>query len=43
MKMISLSSPFALADPAFDMVEPQDMTVDDYLNSHALDYDDVSP
>ena len=43
MKMISLPNSFALADPSFDMVEPQDMTVDDYLNSHALDYDDVSP
>jgi hypothetical protein len=43
MKMVTFSGPFSLADPAFDIVEPQDMTAADYLNSHALDYDDVSP
>jgi hypothetical protein len=39
----ALASPFALADPAFSLVEPRDMTVQDYLSSYPLDYDDVSP
>jgi hypothetical protein len=41
-KLMSFSSPFSLADPAFEIVEPRDMTLDDYQNSQALDYDDVS-
>jgi len=43
MGAIGLSGPFTLGDPAFDIVEPRDMTVDQYLSSHALDYDDISP
>ena len=43
LNCVELSTPFALADPAFSLVEPQDMTVQDYLSSHPLDYDDVSP
>ena len=44
-KWISLTdftSPFALAHTAFNLVEPRDMTVQDYKNSYRLDYDDVS-
>ena len=40
---MNLSGAFALAEPAFDVVEPQDMTVEQYQASHALDYDDISP
>jgi hypothetical protein len=40
---VNWSGRFALAHPAFDVVEPQDMTVEQYQASHALDYDDISP
>jgi hypothetical protein len=43
MSTINLPGAFALADPAFEIVEPQDMTVDHYQTSYALDYDDISP
>jgi hypothetical protein len=43
MSTISWPSRFALADPAFEVLEPQDMTVEQYQASHALDYDDISP
>ena len=43
MNAMNLSGGFALAEPAFDVVEPQDMTVEQYQASHALDYDDISP
>src|SRR5262249_51221651 len=43
MSAINLSGAFVLADPAFEIVEPRDMTVDHYQASHALDYDDLSP
>jgi hypothetical protein len=43
MNAMNLSGAFALAEPAFDVVEPQDMTVEQYQASHALDYDDISP
>jgi hypothetical protein len=38
-----LSLPFSLADPAFYLVERRDMTVEDYMHSYRLDYDDLSP
>jgi hypothetical protein len=40
---INWSGGFAPADPAFTVLEPQDMTVEQYQASHALDYDDISP
>jgi hypothetical protein len=40
---VSFPQIFVLADPAFELVEPSDMTVEDYFNSYPLDYDDVSP
>jgi len=40
---ISWPGGFALADPAFEVLEPRDMTVEQYQASHALDYDDISP
>jgi hypothetical protein len=40
---ISWTDRFVLADPAFAVLEPQDMTVEQYQGSHALDYDDISP
>jgi hypothetical protein len=43
MSAVNLSGAFVLADPAFIVLEPQDMTVDYYQASHALDYDDISP
>lgn len=43
MSTISWLGGFALADPAFDVLEPRDMTVEQYQASHALDYDDISP
>jgi len=43
MGTVSWPERFALADPAFAVVEPQDMTVEQYQVSHALDYDDISP
>jgi hypothetical protein len=43
LKLTTLTNQFALADPAFLLVTPQDMTVQDFLNSQPLDYDDVSP
>jgi hypothetical protein len=43
MSIISWPSRFALADPAFEVLEPKDMTVEQYQASHALDYDDLSP
>ncbi len=43
ISLTNFTSPFALANPAFNVVQPQDMTVQEYLNSYPLDYDDVSP
>jgi len=43
MSAVNLTGAFELAEPAFGIVEPQDMTVDQYQTSHALDYDDISP
>jgi len=43
MSAVNLTGAFELAAPAFGIVEPQDMTVDQYQTSHALDYDDISP
>jgi hypothetical protein len=43
MNVVSWPTAFLLADPAFEIVEPQDMTVDQYQMSQALDYDDISP
>jgi hypothetical protein len=43
MSTISWPEGFALADPAFEVLEPRDMTVEQYQASHALDYDDLSP
>ncbi len=43
MNAVQLSGEFALAEPGFRIVEPQDMTVEEYQTSHALDYDDISP
>jgi hypothetical protein len=42
MRRVVLPLPFALADPAFELVEQEDMTVRDYLSSQPLDYDDMS-
>ena len=43
MSTIRWPERFALADPAFEVLEPQDMTVEQYQASHALDNDDISP
>jgi hypothetical protein len=43
ISVVNWSDRFALAEPAFDILEPQDMTVEQYQASHALDYDDISP
>jgi hypothetical protein len=43
MKLVVFQDPFVLAEPAFALVEREDMTVRDYLASHRLDYDDLSP
>jgi hypothetical protein len=43
MSTISWPDGFALADRAFEVLEPQDMTVEQYQACHALDYDDISP
>ena len=43
MSAVQLSGAFVLAEPGFRIVEPQDMTVEEYQTSHALDYDDISP
>jgi hypothetical protein len=43
MSTVNLSGAFVLAVPSFSIVEPQDMTVDQYQASDALDYDDISP
>jgi hypothetical protein len=43
ISLTNFTPPFVLASPAFYLVEPQDMTVLDYLISYPLDYDDVSP
>ena len=43
MSAVNLSGAFVLADPAFIVVEPQEMTVDYYQASRALDYGDISP
>lgn len=43
MITINWSGGFTLADPAFAVLEPRDMTVEQYQASHALDYDDISP
>ena len=40
---VSWPGRFALAEPAFEVLEPRDMTVEQYQASHALDYDDISP
>jgi len=42
MKLVILSTPFAIAEPSFALVEQEDMTVLVYLTSHPLDYDDLS-
>jgi hypothetical protein len=42
MRRVALPMPFVLADPAFELVEQEDMTVRDYRLSHPLDYDDLS-
>jgi hypothetical protein len=43
IRMIKFSRPFVLANPAFYPVHLRDMTAEDYLDSHRLDYDDLSP
>jgi hypothetical protein len=43
MRRIKFSPPFSLANPSFWLVEPRDMTAEDYLHSYRLDYDDLSP
>jgi hypothetical protein len=43
VRRISFSSPFSLANPAFYLVERRDMTVEDYMDSYRLDYDELSP
>jgi hypothetical protein len=43
IERIRFPSTFSLTNPAFNLVEPRDMTVQDYLTSYPLDYDDVSP
>lgn len=43
MGTINWSGTFVLAGEAFEVLEPQDMTVEQYRGSHALDYDDISP
>jgi hypothetical protein len=43
MRRIKFLPPFTLATPAFYLVERGDMTVEDYLDSYRLDYDDLSP
>lgn len=43
MKTVSWAGGFVLADPAFAIVEPQDIILDQYQASHAVDYDDISP
>jgi hypothetical protein len=40
---IRLSEPFSLTNPPFYLVERRDMTLDDYMQSYRLDYDDLSP
>jgi hypothetical protein len=40
---ITFSAPFSLADPQFYFVERRDMTLEDYMQSYRLDYDDLSP
>ena len=40
---VSWPGTFALAEPAFEVLEPRDMTVEQYQASHALDYDEISP
>ena len=43
MGRIKFENVFSLQDPAFSVLEPKDMTVEDYLTSFPIDYDDVSP
>jgi hypothetical protein len=43
VRRITLSPPFSLADPQFYFVERRDMTLEDYMQSYRLDYDDLSP
>lgn len=43
MKRIEFSDTFVLREEPFSLVEPRDMSVEDYFNSHLIDYDDVSP
>lgn len=42
MKRIEFSGTFVLKHGAFSIVEPRDMSVEDYFGSYAIDYDDVS-
>ena len=42
MGLVQLSDGFKLATPSFALVEQRDMTVEDYLMSPPLDYDDLS-
>lgn len=43
IRRIRLSAPFSLGNPAFNLVEQRDMTVEDYKQSYRLDYDELSP
>jgi hypothetical protein len=43
ISVVHWSDRFTLAERAFDILEPRDMTVEQYQDSHALDYDDISP
>jgi hypothetical protein len=43
IRRIRFSPPFSLATPSFYLVERRDMTVEDYMHSYRLDYDDLSP
>ena len=43
MSLANFTTPFVLANPPFNLVEPQDMTAQDYLTSYPLDFEDVSP
>jgi hypothetical protein len=43
VRRIRFSPPFSLGDPPFYLVERRDMTVEDYMDSYRLDYDDLSP
>jgi hypothetical protein len=43
VRRVKVSPPFSLANPPFYLVERRDMTVEDYMHSYRLDYDDLSP